>query len=211
MTKEALQPQDKYVLRLPDGMRDRIKLAAEKNNRSMNAEIIATLEEAYPSSLPAPYFFPGSDTGMLVLHWNSRSWIAVDWDSWQHLRLGEVNASLLPDMSDQNNYFVIVVLDKNGKLWNLIASNLRIDGNRFDDAGFYLLTKDERSEYSRLMSSPTATAIDEKRLHDLREKMIKAYHLPSDAILKLREVLMGVAPARVVDKLIEDRLIEASP
>lgn len=39
---------DKFMLRLPEGMRDRIKTAAETNNRSMNAEIIATLEEAYP-------------------------------------------------------------------------------------------------------------------------------------------------------------------
>lgn len=35
-----IQPQDKYVLRLPDGMRDRLKMAAELNSRSMNAEII---------------------------------------------------------------------------------------------------------------------------------------------------------------------------
>lgn len=39
---------DQYMLRMPDGMRDRIKAAAEKNKRSMNAEIIATLEEHYP-------------------------------------------------------------------------------------------------------------------------------------------------------------------
>jgi hypothetical protein len=45
MTKEPIQPQDKYVLRLPDGMRDRIKAAAEKNNRSMNAEIIARFSD----------------------------------------------------------------------------------------------------------------------------------------------------------------------
>lgn len=44
MAKEPLQPQDKYVLRLPNGMRDRIKAAAEANNRSMNAEIVARLE-----------------------------------------------------------------------------------------------------------------------------------------------------------------------
>lgn len=43
------QNQDKFVLRLPDGMRDRIKAAAEASNRSMNAEIIATLEEKYPA------------------------------------------------------------------------------------------------------------------------------------------------------------------
>lgn len=45
MGKKPVQPEDKYVLRLPDGMRDRIKEAAERNNRSMNAEIVARLEE----------------------------------------------------------------------------------------------------------------------------------------------------------------------
>lgn len=49
MTDRKPQDQDKFVLRLPDGMRDRIKAAAEANNRSMNAEIVATLEEQYPA------------------------------------------------------------------------------------------------------------------------------------------------------------------
>jgi len=50
MTKKpVIQPQDKYVIRLPDGMRDRIKAAADRNSRSMNAEIVATLENAYPA------------------------------------------------------------------------------------------------------------------------------------------------------------------
>ncbi|WP_428927868.1 Arc family DNA-binding protein [Marinibacterium sp. SX1] len=40
--------KDQFMLRLPDGMRDRIRTAAETNNRSMNAEIVATLEEQYP-------------------------------------------------------------------------------------------------------------------------------------------------------------------
>ena len=35
---------DKFMLRLPDGMRDRIKAAAEANNRSMNAEVVSALE-----------------------------------------------------------------------------------------------------------------------------------------------------------------------
>lgn len=39
---------DKFMLRLPDGMRDRIKTAAERNGRSMNAEIVHTLEQSYP-------------------------------------------------------------------------------------------------------------------------------------------------------------------
>lgn len=48
----ALPPSkqlDQFVLRLPDGMRDRIKAAAEAANRSMNAEIVATLEDRYPA------------------------------------------------------------------------------------------------------------------------------------------------------------------
>lgn len=36
--------QDQFVLRFPDGLRDRVKNAAQRNRRSMNAEIIAALE-----------------------------------------------------------------------------------------------------------------------------------------------------------------------
>lgn len=32
-------------------MRDRIKVAADANNRSMNAEIVATLQEKYPAPI----------------------------------------------------------------------------------------------------------------------------------------------------------------
>lgn len=45
---ESRSLTDKFMLRLPDGMRGRVKLAAEQNNRSMNSEIVATLEEKYP-------------------------------------------------------------------------------------------------------------------------------------------------------------------
>ena len=43
------QDQDKFVLRLPDGMRERIKERADRNGRSMNAEIVALLEREYPA------------------------------------------------------------------------------------------------------------------------------------------------------------------
>lgn len=39
-----IQTKDKYMVRFPDGMRNEIKASATKNNRSMNAEIIARLE-----------------------------------------------------------------------------------------------------------------------------------------------------------------------
>ncbi len=39
---------EQFMVRFPEGMRDRIKAAAEKNGRSMNSEIVYTLDEAYP-------------------------------------------------------------------------------------------------------------------------------------------------------------------
>ena len=38
---------DKFMLRLPDGMRDLIKSSADKHSRSMNAEIVAVLRDHY--------------------------------------------------------------------------------------------------------------------------------------------------------------------
>ena len=39
---------DQFPLRLPDGMRDRVKASAERNGRSMNTEIIMALDAAFP-------------------------------------------------------------------------------------------------------------------------------------------------------------------
>jgi plasmid stability protein len=39
---------DKFMLRLPDGMRQRIKVSAEAHGRSMNAEVVKALEVLYP-------------------------------------------------------------------------------------------------------------------------------------------------------------------
>ncbi|MCY1664591.1 Arc family DNA-binding protein [Rhizobium sp. SL86] len=39
--------QDKFMLRFPEGMRDRIRQAADENGRSMNAEIIHRLEQTF--------------------------------------------------------------------------------------------------------------------------------------------------------------------
>lgn len=43
----ASRDADKYIVRFPDGMRDRIAEAAKVNNRSMNAEIVARLEASF--------------------------------------------------------------------------------------------------------------------------------------------------------------------
>lgn len=38
---------DKFMLRLPNGMRERVRVASELNKRSMNAEIVARLESSF--------------------------------------------------------------------------------------------------------------------------------------------------------------------
>lgn len=48
------QAADKFMLRLPDGLRDKIKAEAKSNMRSMNAEIVLQLARAYAlTSLPS--------------------------------------------------------------------------------------------------------------------------------------------------------------
>lgn len=51
---------DRFMLRLPDGMRDRIKAAAEENARSMNAEIIARLEASFVPGRGTSYAVPNA-------------------------------------------------------------------------------------------------------------------------------------------------------
>ena len=38
------QTKDKFIARLPDGLRERLKKAADRNKRSMNAELVKGLE-----------------------------------------------------------------------------------------------------------------------------------------------------------------------
>lgn len=45
---------DKFMVRLPDGMRERLAAAARANRRSMNAELIVHLETALAASNAQP-------------------------------------------------------------------------------------------------------------------------------------------------------------
>ena len=49
-TKTTGRESDKVMLRLPDGMRDRLKEAAALSNRTMNAEIVVRLAGTFPVS-----------------------------------------------------------------------------------------------------------------------------------------------------------------
>lgn len=45
------ETQERFIVRFPDGMRDRIADAAKANNRSMNSEIVARLQASFERSL----------------------------------------------------------------------------------------------------------------------------------------------------------------
>lgn len=51
MPKRPGRGAEQFVIRLPDGMRDQIKESAERNNRSMNAEMVARLEQSFVSEM----------------------------------------------------------------------------------------------------------------------------------------------------------------
>ncbi|MCO5147525.1 MAG: Arc family DNA-binding protein [Aquamicrobium sp.] len=100
MSKEPIQPQDKYVLRLPDGMRDRIKAEAEKNNRSMNAEIVSRLSDSFDEQRIAQLMRERAENrDKQILY------VALDADglpiSWQEimLHLGEIGRSTGRDIN----------------------------------------------------------------------------------------------------------------
>lgn len=47
MTAKISRDSDKFMLRLPDGMRDQLKASAANSGRSMNTEIVARLEQSF--------------------------------------------------------------------------------------------------------------------------------------------------------------------
>lgn len=67
------EKQDRFIVRLPDGLRDRIRAAAEANNRSMNAEVVATLEQQYPSPAALEELFFSE-----IVEWSDRIGDAPD-------------------------------------------------------------------------------------------------------------------------------------
>lgn len=54
--KYPSQLAERFQIRMPDGLRDKIREAAEANKRSMNTEIIARLEESFDPRSKANVF-----------------------------------------------------------------------------------------------------------------------------------------------------------
>lgn len=65
-TPRVPQVADKYIVRLPDGMRERISEMAKGNNRSMNAEIVSMLQQAMDERASGSGLAPSIDVDALA-------------------------------------------------------------------------------------------------------------------------------------------------
>ncbi|WP_429499314.1 Arc family DNA-binding protein [Robbsia andropogonis] len=63
ISKEPVgRESDKFMLRMPDGMRDRISEAAKANNRSMNSEIVARIDSSFALAEEVAHLRDGLET-----------------------------------------------------------------------------------------------------------------------------------------------------
>lgn len=107
MVERAPQTQDKYVVRLPDGMRERIKRAADARGHSMNQVIVDTLEKEFPAPVP------NADDIMLRIE-------AVLRDEGMQSRPEEVN--ILNRMLEAAKYPFRVVDDEDGMRLSIVPT-----------------------------------------------------------------------------------------
>lgn len=68
------QLQDKFTVRFPEGMRDKIAEKAKENNRSMNAEIILALEKYLESQKQDVFKSSGSHSQLEELEFNLKKY-----------------------------------------------------------------------------------------------------------------------------------------
>lgn len=189
-----------FGLRMQPDLKARVEGAAKANNRSLNAEIVATLEEAYPAPI-SEHFLSGLK--FFYFQWAAGGWHDVDDDSWARFRSGEVVPHIFNRMNEPRNYFAVVVIDDQGFARNIIAHSYVLTGGKLQWAADEYLSEDEITEYKRLMIAASHTSDDENMLRDLRSKMEPAFKLPAIAIQKLREKLTGLASDEDLETLLE--------
>ncbi|MER8511701.1 Arc family DNA-binding protein [Mesorhizobium sp. M1060] len=193
--------QPKALISLPDDLLDRITQAARRSHRTVDAEVVAALEELYPPPRPSAF----SD---LVLHhfqWHSGVWRPIDPETWSRFRSDESVPEITDRMTEDNNYFVVAVFDESGMLLNLITHNYTYQDGKLRSPAWDLLSADETEEYHRFMTALSATEEDEARLLELRNKMEPAFVLPSNSVQALRAALVGRSPKEVVDAVLISR------
>lgn len=107
---------DKFMLRLPDGMRERIKEVADASGRSMNAEIVFRLNASLSYNSMEDMF--------------ADQLAQRDQNLAERRRDAEALASLIDDLADQISEKVIADLKGQDRPASSLLVLLRIKGNR---------------------------------------------------------------------------------
>lgn len=71
MANSTGRKSDKIMLRLPSGMRDRIKAKVDENSRSMNAEIVILLDHEYPAPTDVMHYYTDNIRRALDIYENT--------------------------------------------------------------------------------------------------------------------------------------------
>lgn len=89
MAKYPSQLQDKFNLRLPDGMKDIIAERAKANGRSINSEIIQMLQDVLDNDSKGDVTIDVTDKNLLDCNW------VAGMRAYMELRKGEQGQTLL--------------------------------------------------------------------------------------------------------------------
>lgn len=116
---------DKFVVRLPDGMREKVAQAARNTHRSMNSEIIARLEESLNTTEmeelakeAAAAATPATEAELAPIEpWNPVVGMAVTCRSGQHVDKPLIIHRLA--IGDKGELFAIVSERPGGKEYNV--------------------------------------------------------------------------------------------
>lgn len=176
-------------IRMPVELRDRVAAAADRNGRSMNAEIVQALALAFP-----PTFAPSArslfaDLTMVVLHWRRGEWVVVPDDDWDQFLLENFSGPLVNELIEGSNYFVVVVLGNKLQLHNIISHHYKSTEGGIESALGQSLSDDENAEYSDLMLLTKMSRQQEERLDFLRLRMCEDTDLPWEASTALVKTL----------------------
>jgi len=120
MTVPTNRESEKYMLRLPAGMRDRINAAATRNMRSMNAEIVAVLEEKFPVPTISQYLAEklGTDRILELINTEKADLPAAILKINRHMEGGDIPVRFV---LRKGNVKVVAI----GEFW---AENMAIEG-----------------------------------------------------------------------------------
>lgn len=93
MAERPVKDYDKFVLRLPEGMRDAIAERAKRNGRSMNSEVVQILQDA----------ISGPNVGSVRLHMGENDYLEINPNQPKSVIEGLMKLTVMLQEHESNN------------------------------------------------------------------------------------------------------------